>query len=85
MDGRFITNGSGETLCNSFNRGACSKGGRCPNNYSHQCSRCLQNSHGAQDTAKCPKGNGAADNTQKHAKNEARYNKFKDRKKGGPR
>ena len=77
-DGRFTNNRRGGQICYAFNDGTCSKVGKCPKGYNHQCSICLSNTHGAhecdstrsvrQPGAKGQKGKGKGRNSKGRGK-----------------
>jgi hypothetical protein len=76
VDGRFVTNRSGNTLCFSFNAGSCESSSKgnivCPKDPSrrHSCSKCLSSAHGAHECSETqpPRANNGKQNRQKNKK-----------------
>ena len=54
IDGHWNANRQGKPLCRGFQKGSC-KGHSCPNGRQHQCSKCLDNKHGAFGSQPCNK------------------------------
>ena len=54
-NGCYVTNKTGAKLCRDFQNGKCSGSGPCKNNpaFKHQCSKCLDNRHGAFQPKAC--------------------------------
>ena len=50
--GSYVANKAGMPICPGWQNGSCRS--PCPQNMSHQCSKCLQNAHGAFTPRHCP-------------------------------
>lgn len=59
VGGSYVANGTGHNLCDRWQNGGCTK--KCPQDNAQQCSKCLQNNHGAYPPKpNCPKTPGGA-------------------------